>query len=74
LISKMPEAYALEDKASSTWTTFARTGNPNNSKMPVWPAYSPAKRETMLFNNECRLVNDPQHDARIAMEKVLKLA
>ena len=70
----MPEAYALEDKVSSTWTAFARAGNPNNAKIPNWPAYSVAKRETMLFNNECRVVNDPQHGARLAMEKVLKLA
>jgi para-nitrobenzyl esterase len=27
LISKMPEAYALADKASSAWVTFARTGD-----------------------------------------------
>ena len=74
LISKMPEAYALEEKVSATWATFARAGNPNNPKIPNWPAYSPAQRETMLFNNECRVVNDPQQPARIAMEKLLKLA
>jgi len=74
LISKMPEAYALEEKTSSTWVAFARTGNPNNPKIPNWPAYSVAKRETMLFNNEIRVVNDPQHAARLAMEKVLKLS
>jgi para-nitrobenzyl esterase len=74
LISKMPEAYALEEKMSAAWTAFARTGNPNNPKIPNWPVYSVAKRETILFNNECRLVNDPQHAARLAMEKVLKLA
>jgi len=74
LISKMPQAYALEEKASVTWTTFARTGNPNNPKIPNWPVYSVAKRETLLFDNECRVVNDPQQAARIEMEKVLKLA
>jgi para-nitrobenzyl esterase len=74
LISKMPEAYALEERVSSAWTAFARSGNPNNTRIPSWPAYSVAKRETMLFNNECRVENDPQHDARLAMEKLLKLA
>ena len=74
LISKMPEAYALEEKTSSTWVAFARPGNPNNPKIPNWPAYSVATRETLLFNNECRMVNDPQHEARLAMEKVLKLS
>lgn len=74
LISKMPEAYALEDKMSTTWATFARAGNPNNSKIPNWPAYSVEKRETMVFNNEIKLMNDPQKPARLAMEKVLKLS
>ena len=74
LISKMPEAYAMEDKMSATWVAFARTGNPNNPKIPNWPVYSVANRETMIFNNEIRLVNDPQHTARLAMEKVLKLS
>jgi para-nitrobenzyl esterase len=74
LISKMPEAYVMEDKMSTTWVTFARTGNPSNSKIPAWLVYSVLKRETMLFNNECRVVNDPQHAARLAMEKVLKLS
>jgi para-nitrobenzyl esterase len=40
-------------------TAFARSGSPNNAKIPDWPSYSHAKRETMLFNNECRVVNDP---------------
>ena len=74
LISKMPEAYALEDKVSSTWVSFARTGNPNNPRIPTWPAYSAAKRETMVFNDQIRVVNDPQNAARLAMEKVLKLS
>lgn len=74
LISKMPEAAALEEKVSATWVAFARTGNPNHSKIPNWPVYSVANRETMLFNNECRVVNDPQHTARLAMEKLLKLS
>jgi para-nitrobenzyl esterase len=73
LISKMPAAYAMEDKISSTWVAFARTGNPNNAKIPEWPTYSEANRETLLFNNECSVVNDPQRLARQAMEKVLNL-
>src|SRR4029077_12307783 len=63
LISKMPEAYAMEDKMSATWVNFARTGNPNNAKIPNWPVYSVGKRETMTFNNECKVVNDPQQRA-----------
>jgi para-nitrobenzyl esterase len=73
LISKMPEAYALAGKTSSAWAAFASTGNPNTSKLPKWPAYSAASRDTMLFNNECRVVSDPDRGPRLAMERVLKL-
>jgi carboxylesterase type B len=42
--------------------------------LPKWPAYSAGSRDTMLFNNECRVVADPDRGARLAMEQVLKLS
>jgi len=74
LISKMPEAYALADKTSSAWVAFARTGDPNTPKLPRWPAYSATSRDTMLFNNDCRVAQDPDRGPRLVMEQVLKLA
>jgi para-nitrobenzyl esterase len=74
LISKMPEAYALADKASSAWVAFARTGDPNTPKLPKWPSYSATSRDTMLFNNESRIVQDPDRGPRLAMERVLKIS
>jgi para-nitrobenzyl esterase len=74
LISKMPEAFALADRTSSAWVAFARSGDPNTPKLPRWPPYSATSRDTMLFNNECRVVADPDREARLAMERVLKLA
>jgi para-nitrobenzyl esterase len=73
LISKMPEAQALADRTSSAWVAFARTGDPNISKLPRWPAYSATSRDTMLFNNDCRVEPDPDRAARLAMEQVLNL-
>jgi para-nitrobenzyl esterase len=74
LISKMPEAVALAEKVSAGWVAFARTGNPNTSKLPTWPAYSAALRDTMLFDNGSRVVRDPDRVARLAMELELKLS
>ena len=74
LISKMPEAFALADKTSSAWAAFARTGDPNTPKLPRWPAYSATARDTMLFNNQCRVERDPDRVSRLAMEQVLKLS
>jgi para-nitrobenzyl esterase len=74
LISKMPEAYALAEKVSAAWVAFARTGNPNTPKLPKWPAYSAKARDTMLFNNQSRVEQDPDHAPRLVMEQVLKLS
>jgi para-nitrobenzyl esterase len=74
LISKMPTAYALAEKTSAAWVAFARTGNPNVSQLPKWPSYSASSRETMLFNDDCRVEKDPGRDSRLAMEKALHLS
>jgi para-nitrobenzyl esterase len=74
LISKMPEAQTLADRVSDAWVAFARTGNPNTSSLPKWPAYSAASRDTMLFNNTSRVEQDPDRGPRLAMEQVLKLS
>jgi para-nitrobenzyl esterase len=74
LISKMPEAYTLAEKVSASWVAFARTGNPNTSKLPKWPGYTTETRDTMLFNNESRVESDPDHGPRVAIEQALKLA
>jgi para-nitrobenzyl esterase len=74
LISKMPEAYLLAEKTSAAWVAFARSGNPITPKLPKWPAYSTVSRDTMLFNNDCRVESDPDHGPRLVMEKVLQLS
>jgi len=73
LISAMPEAHALAGKVSAAWVSFARTGNPNTSTLPKWPAYSAAARDTMIFNNDNRVEQDPDRGPRLVMEQVLKL-
>jgi para-nitrobenzyl esterase len=74
LIAKMPEADRLAEKVSASWVAFARTGDPNIPKLPKWPAYSATARDTMLFNNESRVEQDPDRGPRLVMEQVLKLA
>jgi para-nitrobenzyl esterase len=74
LISQRPDAYALADTISASWAAFARNGTPQVPQLPFWPAYSAARRDTLLFNSDSRVVQDPDHEARVAMEHVLKLA
>ena len=57
----------LADKVSAAWAAFAHSGNPNHVGLPQWPAYDTSTRATMIFNNECKVVNDPGKDERLAM-------
>ena len=68
-----PEAIALADKVSDAWIAFAHTGNPNTPKLPHWPAFTENNHETMVINNESKVVNDPLKEQRIAMYKALNL-
>jgi para-nitrobenzyl esterase len=68
LTGDSPTRFALADKMSRTWLAFARTGNPNNDAIPDWPSYSSTRRPTMIFDNECHVVNDPYQQERLAWQ------
>jgi para-nitrobenzyl esterase len=48
--SNTPEDTALSDLISSYWVNFAKTGNPNGSGLPVWPAFDEKEQKTMFFD------------------------
>ncbi|MBV8594171.1 MAG: carboxylesterase/lipase family protein [Caulobacteraceae bacterium] len=54
-----PGARELADRMSSAWIAFARNGDPNCAGLPAWPRYTLQSRATMVFDNSCRVVNDP---------------
>lgn len=58
-----PEAQALARTMATAWANFARTGNPSQPGL-AWPAFTPARGETMVFDNDCRMVDDPDGEAR----------
>jgi para-nitrobenzyl esterase len=50
----------LAGQMRDSWVAFARSGNPNNPAVPEWPSYrAEGGRATMLFDETCRVVNDP---------------
>ena len=55
-----PHAFALSKQISTAWVNFARTGNPNHSGLPHWPAYTTNNRATMYFDTSCEVRNDPE--------------
>jgi para-nitrobenzyl esterase len=57
-------AQALVDRVSRTWATFARTGKAD------WPAYTTGSRTTMVFDDHCRTVDDPDGDVRPIWQEI----
>ncbi|HTS65893.1 MAG TPA: carboxylesterase/lipase family protein [Candidatus Acidoferrales bacterium] len=55
---------ALWDRFASAWVSMAKTADPNNPKIPHWPAYDTSKRATMIFDNEVRVEEDPRGEIR----------
>jgi para-nitrobenzyl esterase len=70
MVGRGSERQALADKVSAAWVAFARSGNPNHSGLPAWKPFNATERATMVFNNECALVNDPYGDERRALQSV----
>ena len=58
-----PEAQALAKKMATAWANFARTGNPSQPGL-AWTPSDPDKCQTMVFDNDCRMVNDPEGEVR----------
>ncbi len=58
-----PEAQALARKMATAWANFARTGNPSQPGL-VWEPADPVRCQTMVFDNRCRMVDDPEGEVR----------
>ena len=67
-----PEARALAARISGAWVQFARTGNPNHSGLPQWPAFDADKRSTMIFDNDCIAKSDPDGEELKALDASMK--
>ena len=65
-----PGAGELAAIVSATWATFAHTGSPANPALPAWPAYTPEERATMVLDSDCRVVADPDRDARFLWQRI----
>jgi para-nitrobenzyl esterase len=54
------EQQRVADIMADTWIAFARTGNPNNPKIPEWPPYNLDSRPVMVLDETPELANDPR--------------
>ena len=65
-----PDADKLSNNLMDIWTSFARTGDPNNENIPKWPPYDTKKRSTMLLGKEIKISNDIFNDERVAWDDI----
>ena len=55
-----PQARALAKKMAGAWSAFAHTGNPGMG----WRPSDPTRNQTMVFDNVCRMEDDPHAEVR----------
>ncbi len=58
-----PEAQALAKKMAGAWASFARTGRPDQPGL-AWAPSDPERCQTMVFDDACRMVDDPDGELR----------
>lgn len=64
-----PVSERLAVQMSTSWATFAHTGNPNNSTIPTWSPYEKGNEATMLFDETCTQKVDFDRELMIAHNK-----
>jgi para-nitrobenzyl esterase len=50
-------------RMSTAWANFARTGNPSQPGL-TWTPSDPARAQTMVFDTQSRMVDDPEGNVR----------
>jgi para-nitrobenzyl esterase len=69
-----PRAAALAAKVSSAWIAFATHGKPAAEGLPEWTPYDAQRRATLVINDVCEVVSDPNAERRQAMQEAMGLA
>lgn len=62
-----PEAQSVAKKMATAWANFARTGDPSQGGL-AWTPTDPKRMQTLIFDNNCRMENDPQGAVRRILE------
>lgn len=58
----------LSKKMADALLNFVKTGDPNGGELPQWPVFTEANGETMVLNDVAEVKNDPDREARKALE------
>jgi len=73
-IAWRPEDYAMSEELMDYWTNFAKTGDPNGSKLQRWPAYTPTSGSKGMYLNEPKseVEKDPLRDEFLFLQSAWK--
>ena len=66
---QLAAANALAATMSEMLITYGRTGNPNFTGLPHWPAYDLKNRSTMIWEHTPHIENDPRGTERVFADK-----
>ncbi len=58
---------SLSSKMAKSFLSFIKTGNPNGGGLPAWKPYTKENGETMILDDTCQLVNNPDAVGRKAL-------
>ena len=61
------QTQSLAEAMSEAWTSFARTGAPQATGLPPWPAYDAVRRSVMTLGTRCAVDLDPHAVLREAV-------
>jgi para-nitrobenzyl esterase len=64
-----PTAQPMAERMSEAFIAFARNGDPNGRAIPRWDPYTLPRRQTLVFDNATRMVDDPRGAERRLFEK-----
>jgi para-nitrobenzyl esterase len=70
LVGAGAEQEGLAAIMSRAFIAFARSGDPNTSGLPPWPAFDLKRRATMVFDRDTRVEDDPRGRERRLFEQV----
>jgi para-nitrobenzyl esterase len=59
-----PGRHQLARAMHAAWLAFGTTGDPATPLLPEWPSYRAPGRATMIFDIDCRVVEDPNGTER----------
>ena len=66
-----PQAKVMANRIGSAFIAFAKTGNPDVTAIPHWPAYNASARPVMIFDTQTRVETDPNRALRLMWDGIL---